>query len=497
MLNIKIHNVKNIQNLEISLTTEPGVYAITGENGSGKSTLLSCATFTFNHIKNLFAYLGNPCKGAYVHYNYRGVETRLIEKNGKWQEKTSIVSAIKKIFGNPLRGFIEGSVCFGNRFKNVGFVDFDIVTELAMYKKEDAPNFVKQGMGTILHNDEHFYEDLLLARAVNFGNSKRDVYFYEREGVLVDQFHMSTGENLLASVLGALCSKNERQKKEKYPCMIFLDEIEFGLHPSAIKRLVNFFKKIAVENNYAIYFSTHSLAIINEMEDENIYYLQKKENISNRIEIEVVNPCAPAYATNMIYHLRGFDDIIIVEDDKARQLINYILKKENLVQNKLVHCIHVGGWKEVLQRSYEWKSNNVFGNNPKVLAILDKDSEFELSTYLSKHPEYSSIPFSFLPIESIEKFCYVNLYISLNHDFENYMNGTIFHSMTISDVVREYVPNPPLSKKDKNGKNLYCIIERNLVVEGKTEEDLVKCIVDFVSSTQEYNDCKTFLETNL
>ena len=51
-LKIHIHNVKNIQDLVMTLTTDPGVYAITGENGAGKSTLLSSATLLlFNQAK--------------------------------------------------------------------------------------------------------------------------------------------------------------------------------------------------------------------------------------------------------------------------------------------------------------------------------------------------------------------------------------------------------------------------------------------------------------
>ena len=78
-LNIHIHNIKNIEDLDITLTTDPGVYAITGENGAGKSTLLSCATYTFNRL-DLNNYLGVPKQDAYVIYSYGGVNARLVER---------------------------------------------------------------------------------------------------------------------------------------------------------------------------------------------------------------------------------------------------------------------------------------------------------------------------------------------------------------------------------------------------------------------------------
>lgn len=34
-INIKIHNIKNIDDFEFTIPTEKGLYALTGENGSG------------------------------------------------------------------------------------------------------------------------------------------------------------------------------------------------------------------------------------------------------------------------------------------------------------------------------------------------------------------------------------------------------------------------------------------------------------------------------
>ena len=55
--------------------------------------------------------------------------------------------------------------------------------------------------------------------------------------------------------------------------VILIDEIELALHPSAIKRLVDFAKEIAKQYNVAIYFSTHSLEIINSLPTDNLFYL--------------------------------------------------------------------------------------------------------------------------------------------------------------------------------------------------------------------------------
>ena len=492
-LTIQIHNVKSIEDLEITLTTTPGIYAITGENGTGKSTLLACATFTFNRFTDLTNFLGAPQKNAYIKYDYSGVSTMLIENNGRWKEKIKIASAIRKAFGNPLRGFLEGSISFGNRFKTVAFSDFPSYEYLARYVREDAPAFVKEGMGFILQNDTHYYDDLRFSSAVDINGSKKDVYFYTREGQEVDQFHMSTGENLLASVLGALHNKNQRQQKENFPCMIYFDEIEFGLHPAALKRLVDYFRTISDQYN----FSTHSLEIINEIKDENIYYLRKKDNTLTKAKIEVVTPCAPAYATNMIYNQHGFDDIIIVEDEKARKIVKYIIAQENIVNNRLVNIIHVGGWREVMQRGSDWQINNAFGNHPKILAVLDRDCETELPSYLIAHPDCNGIPYSFLPINSVEKYLYSNLYPSINLNLELAINRKIFLNNDIRSVVQTYSPSTSPNKNDNNGKNLYKILTRYLQRENKAEDDLIRFTIDYVKGTTEYVTLRDFIKNNL
>lgn len=497
-LKIHIHNVKNIQDLEVTLTTDPGVYAITGENGAGKSTLLASATLVlFNQAQERDNYLGAPQDGAYISYEYEGSSMLLEEKEGKWKYKTKTENWLRKFSGNPIKGFLEGSISFGNRFKNAGFSDIPSTQHLAHFTRQDAPDFVKEGMGVILQDNAHYYDDLKVSHAVRIGDSKNDVYFYSREGQEVDQFHMSTGENLLASVLGALNNKNGRQKVRKFPCVIFLDEIEFGLHPSALKRLVDYFKQVAIDYNYAIYFSTHSLSIINEIDDANIFYLQKKDKHATKTDVGVIHPCAPAYATNLIYHLHGFDDIILVEDEKARTIINYIIKREKLIKNRLVHILHAGGWQEVLQRGSEWNCNNSFGNHPKIFAILDRDCKTELPGHLKNHPDSSGIPYGFLPIQSMEKYLFSMLYPKIDSDFEKAINTNIFVNHDIRSIVATYHPPTPQKPDDKNGKNLYKLIKRHLPIESKSEDDLIHFTIDYISSSSEYIDLRDFIKKNL
>lgn len=132
---------------------------------------------------------------------------------------------------------------------------------------------------------------------------------------------MSTGENLLLTILSSL---EKRLKKVVYgdiPAFMFLDEVELALHSSALRRLVFFLKDIAEKNNTVVLFSTHSIELIRSIVPENIYYLQRHIDDS----IEAINPCYPVYATrNLESSNYGHDYIIMVEDDLAKTIVERI-----------------------------------------------------------------------------------------------------------------------------------------------------------------------------
>ena len=86
--------------------------------------------------------------------------------------------------------------------------------------------------------------------------------------------------------------------------MILIDEIELALHPSAIKRLMDFTKDIAGKYNVAIYFSTHSLEIINSLPTDNLFIFTKlrlKKSLAKRLAIRHILPEIFTHITAMMY----------------------------------------------------------------------------------------------------------------------------------------------------------------------------------------------------
>ena len=374
-LNMKIHNIKAINDLEIDLPIDKGLYAITGQNASGKSTVVTCASTVFFNMP-MNDYFGKTSDDAYIKFELDGAKRSWSKHNSKWRRESD--------GGMSLKGFYEGSIIFGNRFRNTNYNLLKRLDNIDDNVLKKAPDFIKENLGIILHNNSNFYEHFYKVNNSDTGsniNFSGDIFYYQKGDRRVSQFHMSTGENLLVSVLNSINIRNSDRANLNKPCILFLDEIELALHPSSLKRLVDFLKRMSIEFNYAIYFSTHSIELISGIDPENIFFLERHSDNS----IEILNPCYPAYATRILYDHSGYDYIILVEDDLAKEIVNRILRKHSLLANKLVHVLPCGGYSNVIELAKEVVNSNLVGKTSNISIILDGDVKTEAQNYISKN----------------------------------------------------------------------------------------------------------------
>lgn len=494
-INVKIHNVKDIDDFEFDIPTEKGLYALTGENGSGKSTIISCAAAAF-YVPSFYDYFGNPREGAYIEFDFNGKKRSVREKDGRWlsPSRTDFLG---------ITGFYEGSIVFGNRFKDI---DYSLLGKLASVEKEGlkaASDFVKKSLGNILHDDEEYYKNLYVLKYEMAREMKlqRAPYYYENKGALISQLNMSTGENLLLTILSSI---ERRLKKNVYgdtPAFLFLDEIELALHSSALRRLVFFLKDIAEKNNTVVLFSTHSIELIRSIMPEHIFYLQRYVNGS----VETINPCYPVYATrNLEASNYGHDYIILVEDDLARIIVERVLREKRLLSNKRILVIAVGGWTQVLRFAYDTIRSNLMLSTTKILIILDRDIKDDVPNFIKKEHIGFAIKPSYLPIQSLEKFLLDKLTKHIDKVLFRELNDYLFQGKSLDVIVKEYTTNVRNNKyndpeKIKNGKMLYMVLKHELQQLRKTDVDLVTIIVEYLfsSGSVEVNELTTFLEKEL
>lgn len=487
-LNVTINKIKSINNLTISLPIEKGLYAITGQNGSGKSTVVTCASCVFFSLP-MNDYFGKTEQDARIDFEMNGAKRAWFKDKNSWRKFSDGKMSIK--------GFYEGSLIFGNRFRNTNFETLRKLDYVDNTKLIEAPEFIRENLGHILQNNKNFYTKLYLLEGKNIEerfNFYRDIFYYQKGEKRVSQFHMSTGENLMVSILNSIYIRNNDRSSLTKPCLMFLDEIELALHPSSLKRLVNFLKELANKYNYAIYFSTHSIELISGIKPDNIFFLERYPDDT----LEILNPCYPAYATRILYDHSGYDQIFLVEDDLAKTIINRILKKFSLLSNRLVHVLPCGGFTNVIDLAEEVVNSNLVGKTSKVMIILDGDVQQEALTHVSKKNNTNNIPLNFLPIESLEKFLKKNLLTDVDHRLFRILNDFVFHQKSLSTLIDEY-KSESKGKADNNGKVFYKFLDDELRLRNKTREEIVEIVVDYLFDTNDSNLVKiiNFLKKQL
>ena len=479
-LNMEINNIKCIKNLTFSFPLEAGIYAITGENGSGKSTLISCASSVFYQMP-MTEYFGRP--------NDASIEFSLGEATRKWGfdgKKWEAVSSAQKM---KINGFYEGSIIFGNRFRDTKLSIINVLDNLSRDDLVEASDFVKKNLGIILRNNANFYQNLHYVKrrtASKLGLSRITYCNISESGELVSQPRMSTGENLLLSILSSL--ETLTKKREKYnhrsPCIVFLDEIELALHSSALRRLVYFLKNLAISINLSIFFSTHSIELLREIKAQNIYYLSSMFDDS----IMVTNPCYPAYATRNLYGDDGYgnDIVILVEDDLAKLVIDKILVSENIPQNIRIKILPTGGWTNTISMAYDVTTSNLLRKGTRLAVILDQDIKSLVPGFISNHKQFSNIKIDYLPIASLEKYTRSNLYLQNSSKLFSLLDTYLFQKSPLQEVLNLY-HNKANSEDDEDGKSLFGCLLNEIRSMRKDREDIVDLVVKFILENESEN----------
>lgn len=472
-----ISNVKSIKDITFSFPLEKGLYAITGENASGKSTLVACASCVFFNMP-MYEYFGRPSGEASIEFTL-GEATRKWEfANNKWRSYTSLERM-------SLNGFYEGSIIFGNRFKDT---NFDALRTLDKMRAEDvdvADEFIQRNLGIILHNDSSYYTKLfsIKEKVKRAHGLKGHPYFYQVDGgKFISQARMSTGENLLITILHSLNLRRYNRMKfdDGRPFIVFLDEIELALHASSLRRLLLFLQQISDELNAAIFFSTHSLELIRDIKAQNIFYLDRQLDGS----IMITNPCYPAFATRNLYSDDGYgnDAVIFVEDDLAKCILERVLMEKELLNNIRIKILPTGGWTNTLVMAHDIISSKLLLRGTKVIVVLDKDIQQQVPDFMSKHKECKYLEPDYLPVSSLEKYLKQKLVNQVDTALYKKLDNYVFQGRPLSSVLSKYKTDVDISA-DSDGKKLYGVLINELRSIRKDREELVEVVVKYLMET--------------
>lgn len=474
-----ICNVKSIKDITFSFPLEKGLYAITGENASGKSTLVACASCVFFNIP-MHEYFGKPTGTASIEFTLGDTNRKWVFADKKWQRSVSENRM-------SIRGFYEGSVIFGNRFRDTNFGALRDLDKISTSDIKPADEFVRTNLGEILHGNPGYYRNLFQIEdsVKNELKLHGHPYFYQVEsGKYISQPRMSTGENMLITILHSLNirRRNRLKNNEPQPYIVFLDEIELALHASSLRRLCTFLEKMSDSLDAAIFFSTHSLELIRTIKAQNIYYLDRQLDGS----LMVTNPCYPAFATRNLYSDDGYgnDAVIFVEDDLAKAIIERVLVERDLLNNIRIKVLPTGGWTNTLVLARDVVFSKLLIRGTKVIVVLDKDIQPFVPKFMKDHPDCKFIEPDYLPVSSLEKYLRQNLVINVDPALYKKLDSYVFQGRPLKDILTKYSVDVNV-KEDTDGKKLFGKLSEALRSLKKDRDELVEVVVRYLIESKQ------------
>lgn len=447
-LKVSIKNLRNVSNMNISIKISNGVSAVCGINGVGKSTLFSVLSRTVykNALRSYFSKDGSDQTEIVFEFNGK---TNIWKKKINWVREDD---GDGEIF---FSGIYEASIIFGNRFSDAQTSSKRNSLHIKPIDLCDADDFIYKNLGKILKNSETYYEQLKKVKSKKRASElgfKGIPYVLYKNGETIHQTMMSSGEFLLLGLLSYIYDrvKYNNSKGLNQISLILLDEAELALHPSAQDRLIIFLNKLSREENLCVVFSTHSTQILGSINPRNIFYLDNSIDNSTKI----VNPCYPAYASRTIYRPDGFDFVILVEDDLAKNVVDKILNDEQLKSGRLIRILSCGGWEKVLDLHKELQISKLAGDRCQIISILDADIRDQCE---QKASIYGNLKKTFLPIESIEKFIYKNAITSPNQELIRAIGDQFFTVRPFQEIISDY-SSDARTKPDSTGKNFFNVM---------------------------------------
>lgn len=358
---------------------DPGVYLLTGSNGSGKTTLLTALhRLGFgNAFAHFFKTTTNEDKldsygNAEINYTLGKEEVTYKYGNTRWAPTPKKNSHILSKFGFPQVKFIAADA------KRIEATQ----DELKANRISSTDDEIRMDLKSIL-SDEKF-SDLKYINTKR-GNGNRAYLISKKVKGKICYFsekNFSLGELCVLRLVTGL-------KNISYNSLVLIDEIEMALYPKAQVALFNYLSRVAKEKNLTIIFSTHSASLIKRASRRNILLLKRMSDGT----VNCLRNVYPAQALGDI----AYDDeispdfLFFVEDYKAKQMLEDMIEKykSNVFDTQIppkYKVVPVGGFKETIE--FLTNSDQIFGDNVKRYAFLDKDVETESVAEAKKNEKY-------------------------------------------------------------------------------------------------------------
>ncbi len=400
---IEIDHLQSIKHLEFKLKVKDlnsgKLMCVVGKNGVGKTTFIksianllradifkeTSSPYIFNKNSKITYHIDSDC---YTHtYN---------EKFKTIDSKDVVADTIKnKIIG-------ELPLPHGERFKFFQAIS-DLDKEIRQkYIAEDykTPEKLITWYKNIYTSDKF---DELKEVTIN----KKQYYFLPQEdNRYIREDYFSSGEYFILSIYRLI----QQQKK-----LIVIDELDISLDASAQVHLLKELRDFCQKQFVTLIFTTHSLAIMKMLENDELFYL---ENTHGQCEI---TEQSYNYIKGILYQFEGWDKYILTEDEVLLNFIEWQLQLESNKLRKKHITIPIGTAGSVIALMRKNNGEEFFSIGKNVISVLDGDQKDD-----KRYKDEPNI--LFLPFESIEK--------KLVELYDNDSNNDFFKGNKVDNKVK-------------------------------------------------------------
>jgi ABC-type phosphonate transport system ATPase subunit len=352
LFQVELKNVRPIKALTFSLDLNRNApLCIVGRNGAGKTTLAK-AIMNFALADT---FLRTTSEGALRHdslvrYTIDGhsFEFAYDSDVGSLSTRQPAPQALRKLVS------VELPIPHGQRFSyfhTLAEADADIRREIILEQQTRPKELIS--FLTRIYGDARFegLQEVRFPRGVcSFYRTEDDRY--------VREDYFSSGEFFLVNLYRRLQSG---------PRLIFIDEIDISLDAAAQARLVDELRALCTAFSVNVVFTSHSLALMQTLQAGELQYLDATGDQSTLEERSF------AYVKSLMFGFRGWDRYILVEDEVAKLVVEYLIDQYCTPAFYSHHVIEVGGAGQVVSLLVRNRAQGFLAAPDSVIAILDGD----------------------------------------------------------------------------------------------------------------------------
>lgn len=358
--------------LDVDLSTS-GLMCLVGRNGAGKTTLVRALRNLSN--SDTFVRTATPyafSKGSRIVYDLDGEQVTFA-----YNDVVRSLDCREKI-PKELRELIaaELPMPYGarfNYFRSASEADQDIRTAIAL-GTYDHPGELISFLNAIYETDRY-------SAMVEVRLKGKSYYALVREdGTYIREDYLSSGEHFLINLFRTIKGPSK---------LLVIDEIDLSLDAAAQANLPGWLRAFCEEYGCKILFTTHSLALMQQLELDELFYMEEK---AGRVSIA---PISFSHAMLSLFNFIGYDRYIATEDKKLTALVHHLVKMHCSTTLLSYKVIPIGGASQVAGFIESNEMDRFIAAPERVIAILDGDQ------YKAKHATHASI--HTIPLESVEK----------------------------------------------------------------------------------------------